>query len=69
MGVCFLIGGGATLALYKKLKGLNDAKVKRFLFVIIICLGLMSIALTGPTIKGIVDKEGWAGMTSIGFKC
>jgi predicted ABC-type exoprotein transport system permease subunit len=69
MGVCFVIGGAGTIFLYSQLKKMNETKVKRFLLMIVICLVLMSIALTGPTIKGIVDKEGWAGMTKISFNC
>jgi hypothetical protein len=55
MAVCCLIGGSVTILFYQMLKGFNQVKVNQFLFVIILCLCIMSIGLTGPTIKTIVD--------------
>lgn len=69
MGVCLTIGGVSTLLLYQLMKRMNQVSVNRLLYCIILALCLMSIALTVPTILGILDKDGWAGMTSITFKC
>lgn len=69
MSICCVVGGLTTLLLYRLTQRLNPASVSRFLYLIILCLSLMSIVLTVPTAVGIVDREGWAGMMSIDFKC
>lgn len=56
MGVCSVIGGAITVCLYQILKRLDQLKVNRFLIVIILCLCMMSLGLTGPTVKRILDK-------------
>jgi multisubunit Na+/H+ antiporter MnhB subunit len=69
LGVCLVIGGSITVILYQITKRLNQQKVSRFLISVIIGLCSMNIGLIAPTIKGVIDKDGWAGMTKISFKC
>ena len=69
MGVCLVVGGLATIVLYAILQRLNKVYVNRLLFSIITALCLMSIGLTAPTVMNILDRQGWAGLTDITFKC
>ena len=67
LGVCLVIGGIATIFLYRIVEKLNQLYVNRFLYSIITVLCLMSIGLVAPTVMHILNKEGWDGLISIDF--
>jgi hypothetical protein len=69
LGLNFVLGGAATIALTAYLKRLNQTVVSKVLIAIILGLCIMSVVLVIPTAVRIYINEDWEGLSSIKFHC